>query len=470
VLFRRFPHPSLCARACLLGGLAALALAPALRAADAAEEPPPAFSDKTSEALTKIQPLLEAKDWDGTLALINGALAAAGPDSYDRAFLIDLAAKLAIQKDDSLRAITCWEEALRLADAHPNYFRPKDRLDLILSLAQTYSQLASGTKNPTVARDDFNKAADYIRRWLAATPKPTFEAEYFYATVLYSQATANEKRVDTNLLHQAEEATQKALHMQVRPPERLYLLLEAIYSAEGDMARGSQILELLVRQDPQKDYWLQLWQTYTNLAGQAEKDEDLSRRYTVRAINTEERAQAYGKMKSNKDNFNLVTMYFSVNEYGKATDLLSAGLKSRHIDSTKKNWQVLSYAYQQVNEPQKAIQALLDAEADFPSEGDLDLDIAQVYSQSLDDSANAYKYALAAVTKGNLEKPYNAYQFLAYEAYEQEKFPEAMDAVTKAEALTPGKVTVQLTNLKKLIQQSLTMQQNAAAPAPTSKQ
>jgi hypothetical protein len=86
VIFRRLTLPLLGA-----GLLAALALAPALRAASA-DEPPPQFSDKTSEALGKIQPLLEAKDWDGAMALLNTALSVAGPDSYDRAFLIDLVA------------------------------------------------------------------------------------------------------------------------------------------------------------------------------------------------------------------------------------------------------------------------------------------------------------------------------------------------------------------------------------------
>jgi hypothetical protein len=467
VIFRRPLLPRLGSRAALLAALAVCALFPAARAAD---DEAPQFSDKTSEALTKMQPLLDAKDWDGALAVINGALSAAGPDSYDRAFLVDLIAKLEIQKDDGTKAITYWEEALRLADAHPNYFKPQDRLQLILSLAQTYSSLAANTKDATVARDDFNKAADYIRRWLSLTPKPTFQAEYFYAQVLYSQATANEKKVDQRLLKQSEDATLKALHMDIRPPESLYLLLEAIYSVEGDLSHASQILEVLVQKDPQKNYWLQLWQSYANLAGANEKNEDKALAYTVRAINTEERAQAFGKMRSNRDYFNLVTMYFSVNQFGKATDLLSSGLKSGHIDSTIKNWQVLSYSYQQVDEPKKAIAALEDAEKAFPDSGELDYNIAQVYSQLLDDSAGAYKYAARAVAKGNLDKPYLTYQFLAYAAYEQEKFQEAMDAANKANSYPEGKRSPQLANLITLIQQSLTLQKNAEAPAPTSTQ
>ena len=124
----------------LLIGLATCLLAPVVCAA--AEEQPPPFSDKTSEAFTKLPAVVEAKDWDGALALINGALAIAGPDSYDRAYLMDTLAKLEFQKDDIAKAIGDWEVALQLADAHPNYFKPKERLDLILFVAQTSSQLA----------------------------------------------------------------------------------------------------------------------------------------------------------------------------------------------------------------------------------------------------------------------------------------------------------------------------------------
>jgi Tfp pilus assembly protein PilF len=474
VTFRRPLSSLLGPRACLLAGLAAGLLSGTVRAADRPDEPPQ-FAEKTGEALQKLQPLIDAKDWDGALAVLNGALAFAGPDSYDRAIIMDTVAKLEFQKDATPLAIAAWEEALRLSDAHPNYFKAKERLDLILSLAQTYSQIGQSTKDVAVARTSFAKAADYIRRWLEATPKPTFETENFYALVLYSQATANEKKIDIGLLKQAQAAADKALHLQIHPRESLLVLINAIYQQTNDLANSARYLELLARQNPDKEgYWQQLWATYMNLAAESDKDEEKSREFYALAINTVERAQAYGKMRSKKDNYSLATMYFSAGQYGKATELLATGLRSGAIDPSFKNWDYLAFGYQQINQPKKAIEAFKDAEKVLPENGEVDFEIAKIYAQ-LENSTEAYNYYKAATTKGNLEKPYLVYQFLAYEAYEQEKYQEAMDAANKASEYPQAKSSTQLANLKKMIDQSLTMQKNAAAadtpaPAATTKQ
>jgi len=468
VTFRCSNLPFSGARACLLAaGLVAVALAPAVRAAEAASDEPPALGEKTSEALTKLQAMIDAKDWDGALATLNAALAVAGPDSYDRALIMDTSAKLYFQKDDTAKAIAAWEEALRLADAHPNYMKLKERLELILSLAQTHSQLAQNTKDPMAARADFAKAADYIRRWLAITPKPTFDAENFYALVLYSQATANDKKIDQDLLRQARLAAEKALHLQIKPKESLLVVVNAIYQQSNDLLSSARYLELLVQLNPAKEsYWQQLWAVYMNLAAGEDKDESKAREYYALAIDTMERAQAFGKMKTKKDNYNMATMYYSAGQYGKTTELLSAGLHDGSIDPTIKNWELLSYSYQQVNEPLKAIEALKDAEKvpDLANDGNLDFEIGNIYAQ-LEKSADAYQSYLAAVTKGHLEKPYTAYQYLAYQAYEEEKFKEALDAVNHAATYPQGQGSSQLENLRKLIMQSLKLQENAPPPA-----
>jgi hypothetical protein len=40
------------------------------------------------------------------------------------------------------------------------------------------------------------------------------------------------------------------------------------------------------------------------------------RRYNIRAINTIERAQALGFMKTPRDNYNLFTLYYNIGQYG----------------------------------------------------------------------------------------------------------------------------------------------------------
>ena len=119
-----------------------------------------------------------------------------------------------------------------------------------------------------------------------------------------------------------------------------------------------------------------------------------------------------------------------------------------------------------MNEPLKAIEALKDAEKvpDLANDGNLDFEIGNIYAQ-LEKSADAYQSYLAAVTKGHLEKPYTAYQYLAYQAYEEEKFKEALDAVNHAATYPQGQGSSQLENLRKLIMQSLKLQENAPPPA-----
>jgi hypothetical protein len=465
VTLNRFLSRSFAARTLLLAGLAACA-APAVMRADEGDDTP-SFTDKTNDALQKLQPLLDAKNWDAALGLLATANETAGPESYDRAIIMDMVGKIHFQKDEVAQAITAWEETLRLDEAHPNYAKEKDKLDLMLSLAQGYYQLASNTKNQTVAHDDFGQAAAYIARWLKVTPKPTFDTEYFYASVLYSEATANEKAIDKPTLLLAKDAAEKAIRLSNHPKENLYVLLQAIYSQTEDLEESAKYLEFLVQLSPEKEgYWQLLWAAYMNMASE-QKDEESARVYYARAINTLERAQSFHKMVSKKDNYNLATMYYSAGQFGKATDILSAGLNRGTIESTLANWELLSYSYQQIDQPLKAIEALKEAEVKVPDKAaDIDFEIAKIYAQ-LEDSHEAYVYSAAAAAKGGVEKGFNLYQFLAYQAYEEEKYQDALDALNKAAAYPQGKDSKQLDSLRRIILQSL---KSAPGAIPTTTQ
>ena len=285
--------------------------------------------------------------------------------------------------------------------------------------------------------------------------------------MLYSQAIANDKKVDLGLLHQAQDAAQKALHLQVHPKESPILLLDLIYRDSNDLVDSARYLELLVQMAPEKEtYWQQLWAVYMNLASSEDKDDEKALEYYARAINTVERAEAYGKMQSKKDHYNLATMYYSAGQYGRTTELLSAGLKAGTIDPDYNNWELLSYSYQQINQPAKAIEALKQAAKvlALADNGNIDLEIANLYTQS-DNTTESYHYYKSAVAKGNLDKPFMAYEYLAYQAYAEEKFQDAMEAVTKALTYPQGKNSSPLASLRKQIQQSLDLQKAQAAPA-----
>lgn len=402
-----------------------------------------------------MKPLLDAKDWAGALAVIDGILATVDPNSYDTAFISDIKGKVFLQKNDYSGAIAPMETMLRIADAHKNYFDKKSVLDTVYFLAQIYYQEGTSSKVTSVQQQYFNKSAAYIKRWLQTAPKKTQEATLFYASILYNQAVVNPEKVDLELVKKAKVEVQEGLLTSTKPKEGFYILLLAALQQQGDVAGSAEVLEQMVRMKPDnKTYWLQLMASYLNMGGASEKDESKTRENVARAINTIERAQVLGLMKTPKDNYNLVTMYYNAGQFGRATDLLYTGLKSGDIESDIKNWQLLAYSYQQVGQDVQAINVLKEAAKLFPS-GQIDFQIGQIYSQMDNRTADAFASYSTAVTKGGLEKPHSAYMFLAYTAFELEKFDVALSAIFKAEATPEGAKDAQLKRLKIAIEEAI---------------
>ena len=424
---------------------------------DAAEEQgPPGLNEKVSEALQqKMKPLLDAKNWDGAMAVIDGVLVGVDPNGYDTAFLSDIKAKIFLQKNDYASAIAPMETTLRLADANKNFFDKKTILDVVYFLAQIYYQEGTSSKDATVQKNYFNKSSAYIKRWLQTTPKKNQEASLFYASILYNQAVVNPDKVDFDLIKRVQTEVQEGLLTSLKPKEGFYVLLLASLQQIGDLAGSAEILEQMVKVKPDnRTYWLQLLATYLNLGGGTEKDEQKSRESFARAINTMERAQALGLMQTPKDNYNLVTMYYNAGQFGKATDLLYAGLKSGAIESDLKNWQLLAYSYQQIGRDAQAIAVLKEAGTAFPT-GQIEFQIGQIYSQMENRTAEAYSYYSKAVAKGGLDKPHSAYMFLAYTAFELEKFDEALAAINKTIGSPDGQKDAQAPRLKQAIEDAV---------------
>ena len=397
----------------------------------------PAINDKTRAVFIKVKAALEAKDYDGVLNLLESIKPTVKPDSYDMSVILDTEAKILWQgKNTPERAIAPWERLMTLVDAHPDFLEPEDRVNHYQYLAQTYYLVASDTKtkNEAVKRDYLDRSLSYMKRWLAASPRPKQDDLIFYTTLLYYKAVSGGK-VDLAALKETKKEIQRGLLSDPRPKEGFYVMLISICQQEGDFASAANYLELLVTKHPsQKDYWLQLISIYNNLAVSNGVNSKQQREYYARAINAAERAQALGFAKTPKDNYNLVSIYDQVGQFGKAIELLYSGMKTGKIESTLKNWQVLAYFHEQIDQVPEAINVLLEAEQNpaFASTGELDRQIADLYYQ-LDNTQKVYDYCKSAVAKGNnVKNPYTTYQLLAFSAFELHKYDEALAACEKA--------------------------------------
>lgn len=454
-LFPTLSHRARCAHVALALALTLpVGVTVASAQAPATPQQPPSLSEKVGTAFQGLKPLQDAKKWDEMLALLDGLVPTVGPNSYDLAYISDMRSRLQAQKDQFAKATETMELALRLSDAN-KYFDKNKTLDMLMFLAQVSYQEATTIKVPAQQQIYLAKAAENFKRYLKDVPKATPEITAFYATILLQQAVSDPKNINQAILKQARAEVDKLFQTSIRPKEQLYFLLLAILQQENDIVRSAEVLELIVKQFPtKKDYWPQLWATYLNLASDKTNDEAKSRPHFIRAINTVERAQAQGFMNTPKDNFNLVSLYIQVNQFGKATDLLYAGLKSGAIENDPKNWIYLGYYYLQINRNLDALNVLKEAAKLFPQNGQFDLQIGEIYRQDekMKDARHHYREALR---KGGLDRPHAVHTLLANVSYELEDFDEALKAIIAAEAYPDSKKDAYLGRLKDAIQSAI---------------
>jgi predicted Zn-dependent protease len=461
---------SLFHRLACLGVAAGLALAvPYASAQDEGQDNSqgPHISEKTSDALQKLKPLQESKNYAGMMDVVNTALNAAAPTSYDAAYLLDLKARLYVQINQIPNAIEPWEQALKLSDQF-KYFDAHQAEDIAKYLAELIFSNAIELKDKNAQEQQIAQSATYLKRYLSSAKKPEAEVQTLYAQILYYQATFDPNHINQALLKQARDVIEQGMLGSIRPKESFYRLLLAILQQENDYTRSAEIMELMVKEFPtKKDIWPALFSMYINLAG-TEKLEKHRREYYVRAINTMERAQSLGFMNAPRDNYNLVTVYINAGEYGVATDLLQRGLEKGTIESTPTNWKILGSYYLQVNKEMAAARALEEACRQFPQDGSLELQLGQVYQQ-MDKTKEAHDHYALAVKKGNLgDHPHHAYLYLAYTALELQDFDGALKAINAAAAMPDGKKDPQVKNVKDGIEATIQEHERIKAAAEAS--
>jgi len=416
--------------------LAGALLAPVpLRADDeTTKEEPQTLSDAVGDGLSKMDPLLKAKDWTGAINLVETLLKDTKPDSYDQAVLYRTIAQIDLQKQDYIGAIEPLEKSLNISNRH-HFFNKKETCDLLYIMSEMYYNRADTAKNDhELAVESFDKAIQYIQQWFQLTDRPTEDISMYYAQLLYGAAvTRNPQHPDPELIQKAREQVEKTLHMTVHPKDSMYQFLLATLQQQLDYATAADVMELLLTHNPNnKAYWQALYGDYMMLAQDPKnKDSHRTRDLNIRAINTIERAQALGYLNTPKDNYTLFTLYYNLGQYSLAADILHKGLSSGGIDNTIDSWLLLSACYQQINDDFKSIDALKEASQHFPNNGELESKIAQAYL-SLDNNEEALKHGLAAIEKGHLARPEQTYVFVAYIAYEMQKYDEAKEAIEQA--------------------------------------
>lgn len=418
--------------------LASLVLAVALPAQQAERAYSP--TDETSEALPKYKTAMDAKNYAEAGAILDGLISKVPADSYDAALIHQYRLQIYLQQGDFAKAIEPMERSLQLSESHtPTYFEERTTRDLYFFLVQLHFQEANQTKNVTLSAAHMDKAQKAMERWMQITPETNADAQLLYAQLLISRGMLNPEKPDLPLVRKALEQVERGLLLTARPRDTFWVLKLVCLQQLDRNTEAAELLELLVKQKPETStYWQQLAAIYLSIAQSYEgKNQNLAQAYNTRSIVTIERAQSHGFMNAPKDHFNLVGIYFNMAQYEKAAELLDTGLQSGRIESDPKNWELLALALQQMQRPLKAVEALKQATKAFPKSGQLEFQIAQIYT-SIEKPEQALPHIQSAIAKGNLTKPYQAYLSLAFTAYSLQKYEVALEAAQKAKEFPEG--------------------------------
>lgn len=413
-----------------------LALAfPAVPRASAASAEPPRkeIGAAVSEALGELRTLTEARQNDAALAFVDRLSAAAAPGSFDTFVLGQIKTQLLLTQgryDDALAAL---EAGFRLGEATPTFVDAAARLEQLHLLAQLHAQLAPDRKDPATRRASYEAALGYIRRWQRETTRPTAEARVFAGSVLFQLAVLDSAKPDAARLREAIAAIHEALLLAPSPSEQTLNVLVAAHLQLGENLPAAEWLELLVERQPSSAAsWAQLQSIYLAAAAEAEKPAE-ARRLNLRALNVLARAQALGHLDTPRDRYTQVALLFNLQQFGLAAERLEKGLASAALEDVRRNWELLASAYSQLGREERALDALDRAVRRFPSDGALEFTLAQtLYQQGR--PADAYARAESAVAKPGLEKPGQAKVYLAYLAFELQRYADADRWVAAARA------------------------------------
>ncbi len=420
----------------LLSLLAVLAFSgPAAISAGAAEEAPrKELSSAVSDSLGRLRALTDARDHAGALVLIDGLSSAAKPASFDAYILAQIRAQVLLAQGNYGEAVASLEKAFKLGENVSAFVDAPARLEQLYLLAQLHAQRAGELKEARAQREAYELSLGYVRRWLRETPRATAEARVFTASVLFQLGTLDAAKPDLDRVRESVAELKESLVLAVSPGVQPLTLLAAAHLQLGENLRAAEWLELLVEREPKNaSAWGQLQAIYLAAAGEAEKPAE-ARRLSLRALDLIERARAQGLLATPKDNYTRVALLFNLQQFGLAAEQLERGLADATLENSRRNWELLASAYTQFGQEEKATEALGRAVGRFPADGALEFSLAQsLYQQGK--IADAYIRAESAVTKPGLEKPGQAKVYLAYLAYELQRYADADRWIAAARAV-----------------------------------
>jgi tetratricopeptide (TPR) repeat protein len=390
----------------LLGTVAVDTLAPGLTLAAAAEDAPsqkpqktrrvPTMSERTYKKLSEVQLAMDAKDYQGALKILNDMINDKGLNGNERGQVHNMFAYAYFSLENYDKAIYHYEQVVAQGEDIPEGLE----VGTLYSLAQLY-----------FVTDKYQKSLDYMRLWLTKANNPGPEPHIFMGQVYYQMKDWN------NAIKQIELGIDIARTRNTAIKENWWQLLRYLYFEKEDWGKVLEILEILVRDFPKREYWIQLAGVY------GQEGQEKKQLYAMEAASV-------GKFLTTESDITSYAGLLMQDEVpSRAAKYLAKGIKDGVVKDTSKNLQILGQAYQVAQDVDKAIPVFQKAAAKA-DDGEIYARLAQLYLEK-DDHKQCVEAADNALRKGGIKKRQTTYVVRGMCLFNASKLQGARDSFSE---------------------------------------
>mgnify|MGYP003669912975 CR=1 FL=1 len=266
-------------------------------------------------------------------------------------------------------------------------------------------------------KGEYQKSHLYLNNWLVQQETPTARNLIFIANAYYYAAIDEEieKIQADNFIRTSISLINRAIKInESAAKEDWFVFLRTLHSNLNEDQIVFDITETLLTRWPKKQYWVELSGLYALEAGKDELSESEIDELGKLQLVALETAHRQGMLTTGRE-LETISQLFLYHEIPyKSSKTLEKALREGISQPTYKNFDLLSIAYLQGKDMEKAINPLSKA-AKLSDDGELFMRLANVYLQ-LDKYQEAASSIDAGIEKGGIDRPDLA-RFLQGQAY-----------------------------------------------------
>ncbi len=351
----------------------------------------PALREATYKKLAEAQEMMDLKDNRGALVLLEELSAKRGLNEYELAQIYNLIASIQYQLENVRGAMRAYEKVLEGGDKIP--------VGLELATLYNLSQL-------NFIEENFRPALDFLERWYELAENPGASTYIYKAQIHYSLKDYR------GAIPPIERAMAVAQERGDPIKEQWWLLLRVQHYELENWPKVLDILKILIRDFPKREYWIQLAGVY------AQENQER------KALNALQVAYYGNYFEKRSECSNLAGLLMQYDVPNTAANTLSDCIKRNIVDPTDKELVFLGQAHQVAGNVDSAIEVYEQA-AKVAETGEIYSRLAQLYLEK-EETAKCVSSSQSGLDRGGLRKTNQARLILGMCQFEEDDLKDAL--------------------------------------------